>query len=204
MPGIAVVIALRRRDAKIKKWFEQATENDVNISHLVQCAIEYYARTGEYLFLGSVTTEDKEYKDARKCLSIPQRGYVRQYLVSKEEEGISSGKIIKRILEKGISVDDKTQSVTTNMEAEDILENICRKKEQGIPEDNGHVVHSSSAYPAEEKIEYNNIKEEKSSVYEQDEEEAIENEELSEEEDRQKAFLENLMTPKNGLGVKLS
>lgn len=202
MVGKAITIALRKRDITLKKWFKLASQNDVNVSRLVQCAIEYYAITGEYMKLGSVTGEDMQMEDVRKSLYIPQNGIVNEFISKRNAEGVASGKVITRILEKAVEIGSEN-NIITNAEAEDIIEDLNKRSRNDymtiaqapMP----IVVNENTEKPekaSDEKVQFDKIDNQPTNAQE-------EPMELTEEEEMQKDFFARMISPGAGLGNKL-
>lgn len=202
MVGKAITIALRKRDITLKKWFKLASQNDVNVSRLVQCAIEYYAITGEYMKLGSVTGEDMQMEDVRKSLYIPQNGIVNEFISKRNAEGVASGKVITRILEKAVEIGSEN-NILTNAEAEDIIEDLNKRSRNDymtiaqapMP----IVVNENTEKPekvSDEKVQFDKIDNQPTNAQE-------EPTELTEEEEMQKDFFARMISPGAGLGNKL-
>ena len=202
MAGKRITIALRKKNITLKKWFKLASENDVNVSRLVQCAIEYYAITGEYMKLGCVTGEDTEMEDVRKSLYLPQSGIVNEFISKRNAEGIASGKVITRILEKAVEIGSEN-NILTNAEAEDIIEDLNKRSRNDykpiaqapMP----IVVNENTEKPekaSDEKVQFDKIDSQPTNAQE-------EPMELTEEEEMQKDFFARMISPGAGLGNKL-
>lgn len=205
MAGKRITIALRKKNITLKKWFKLASENDVNVSRLVQCAIEYYAITGEYMKLGSVTGEDTEMEDVRKSLYLPQSGIVNEFISKRNAEGIASGKVITRILEKAVEIGSEN-NILTNAEAEDIIEDLNKRSRNDYMQI-AHapmpiVVNENTEKPEKasdekvQKVQFDKIDSQPTNAQE-------EPMELTEEEEMQKDFFERMISPGAGLGNKL-
>lgn len=202
MVGKAITIALRKRDITLKKWFKLASQNDVNVSHLVQCALEYYAITGEYMKLGSVTGEDIQMEDVRKSLYIPQNGIVNEFISKRNAEGVASGKVITRILEKAVEIGSEN-NILTNAEAEDIIEDLNKRSRNDYMQiaqaPMPIVVNENTEKPekaSDEKVQFDKIDSQPTNAQE-------EPMELTEEEEMQKDFFARMISPGAGLGNKL-
>ena len=202
MVGKAITIALRKRDITLKKWFKLASQNDVNVSRLVQCAIEYYAITGEYMKLGSVTGEDIQMEDVRKSLYIPQNGIVNEFISKRNAEGVASGKVITRILEKAVEIGSEN-NILTNAEAEDIIEDLNKRSRNDYmtiaQAQMPIVVNENTEKPekaSDEKVQFDKIDNQPTNAQE-------EPMELTEEEEMQKDFFARMISPGAGLGNKL-
>lgn len=100
-------ILYSRKDVLVKNFIEADTE--VPISNIVELAIEYYSYTGQYLALGSVAIEDEHKEQKGKTLYISEKSRADQFIKKSQTNGISFKKLMCRVIENGLEIQDNTK-----------------------------------------------------------------------------------------------
>jgi len=104
-----IKIAYSKTDTLIKNFLEVEGLQEIDISNLVQLAIEYYVITGDLLYLGTVSSEDEHPGKLRKTIYIPKDSEANRYIAKVIEEGGTKKGAICDIISGGIEVGEHTQ-----------------------------------------------------------------------------------------------
>lgn len=104
-----IKITYSKTDTLIKNFLEAEGSQKIGISKLIQLAIEYYAITGEFLHLGTVSVEDEHPDKLRKTIYISKDSDAHNYISRAIEEGSAKKRVIWDIINGGIEVGESTQ-----------------------------------------------------------------------------------------------
>lgn len=120
-------INLTSKDSILKNWFHQAAAEKLNISCLVQQVVEYYAKTGESLYLGNLNREEllTDLPDVRKAVHYTDQSVY--YLDQLKDQKRSW---LKRVLENGIQISDEPTKLVTEKEAIETIERFDRHQKR--------------------------------------------------------------------------
>lgn len=130
-------VYISKKDITLKKYLTLASESEINLSRLAQCAVEYYNYTGEYLHLGtiadSITDEEKFPQGGRICMYFPPETKAAQILEERESQGLTSGKYIKKVLKGGITYGSHDQ-IISNREIEEAIDKMTQSTHKIVKE----------------------------------------------------------------------
>ncbi len=110
-PYIKIVYA--KTDTLIKNFLEAEGPQDVSISKLVQLAIEYYAITGEFIYLGTVSSEEEHPEKLRKTIYFPKGSDALKYINETSAEGKAKKRVICEIIANCIEIGEHTHILDT-------------------------------------------------------------------------------------------
>lgn len=98
---------LGKKDVLLKNFFMAETE--IPHSNIIETAIEYYMKFGQYLPLGTVRAENVEEIDS-KSVYFSKNSPVIDYL---EESGQAYKTLIKMVIEQGVIIGDRNELLST-------------------------------------------------------------------------------------------
>lgn len=154
-------LVLGKKDSVLREWFICAREEDINVSHVISKAVEYYVRTREYLQIGTIEKEDNSDKIDRNIYY--QKGSVLDIQIKKwQEKGIHPSSEVKRILRKGIMITGET-TVIDEIDAYDAVEAISDEKPETYVRPNNGNKKTIEQKPVENSVKKTEKKEVKTS-----------------------------------------
>lgn len=135
MKNNIVQIYLGSKDSVIDTWFDLC--KDQNTSYIVQVAMLYYFKTGEYLPLGNISVQKIYMGRVRRVVYLSKElKELREYISKAEGQGEKLGALFKRVLRQGIKVDpEKPSEAITEIEAENVLSKLRSYKFSPIVEE---------------------------------------------------------------------
>lgn len=99
------------RDILLQNFFA-AEHEQMPISYLVELAISYYAITGKYLPVGTVTTDEPKEYISIKAIYLKKDSIASQYLAEQKMLGEAYNATIKLILEQCLIIGDENKLMT--------------------------------------------------------------------------------------------
>ena len=103
-------VRLGRQDSIIHNWYDLCRKQNISCSDVAMMAIEYYARTGNFLIIGYVMDNTHVESKDIKTFSISDTEFTYQWLINysdEREKGITT--ILKKILKNSlVRVDNKS------------------------------------------------------------------------------------------------
>ena len=130
-------LALRKKDGALKEWFIRARDEDLNVSHVISKAVEYYVNTRDYLQIGTVETENHA-ENMVKNIYYQKGAFLDGQITEWQDKGIHPSSEVKRILRKSIILSDKT-TIISEIDAYDAVEAIpVIKKDSYVRQENNN------------------------------------------------------------------
>lgn len=99
-----------KRDVIIKNYLEAAS--DMPISNMLEIIIEYHAKTGSYLDLGTVGRSDEHPDKTRINLYLRNGGYAAGYVEEMKSKGVKWKDIVRDVIINGITLGEKTDHIS--------------------------------------------------------------------------------------------
>lgn len=139
-----IKVPLGKKDGLLRYWWENAIDQELNISKAVVAALEYYMLTGDFIDLGTLDIKSKTYDNAVvKWVYVSEESVVYDWLTNRQKNGEKISAIIKYVLRSSIKFGDQIH-LSVNDELYKELERI-RHNHQIIP--------SETAFQAQAKSE---------------------------------------------------
>lgn len=108
MPSIHIGYA--RKDILLKNFLEAKSE--IPISNMIELAVEYFAKTGNYMSLTVVSVTDEHPDKHSKTLYFSNNSLAYQYITESQKNGKSPLKLIREIIEHGVDIGEVTEVIT--------------------------------------------------------------------------------------------
>lgn len=103
-----IKVPLGKKDGLLRYWWENAINQELNISKAVVAALEYYMLTGDFIILGTLDIKAKSYDNAVvKWVYVSEESIVYNWLNNRQKNGEKISTIIKYVLRNSIKYGDQ-------------------------------------------------------------------------------------------------
>lgn len=138
-----IKVPLGKKDGLLRYWWENAIDQELNISKAVVAALEYYMLTGDFIDLGTLDIKSKTYDNAVvKWVYVSEESVVYEWLNNRQKNGEKISAIIKYVLRSSIKFGDQIH-LSVNDELYKDLERV-RHNHQIIPSETAFQVRAKS------------------------------------------------------------
>jgi hypothetical protein len=104
------VITYNKKDVIMRNYLE--AKSQIPTSNMVELAIEYYAKTGEYLYLGRVSLCDEHTDTAHRCIYLSKNSEAERILPVLREQKGGLKALIRELIINGTEIADSTDEIT--------------------------------------------------------------------------------------------
>lgn len=95
-------IPLGKKDMVLRKWWDEVS-TDAQVSQPICLAIAYYAKTGNFMQIGTYTGTVREFENTVKYIYIPENSIAFNFLEKKQSEGERVASHVKYILRNSLT-----------------------------------------------------------------------------------------------------